>query len=113
VDDVAFHGQSLNRQTIAVWHQTDGEGHHWTLDEQSSENLRRHPKEIKIVSNSETPHHRIVVNCPNCQTKQEVLVAVGGQAARFDPSQTVACRNCAKVLDAKVIGRIVGGPFPV
>jgi len=45
VDNVCFERDHLGERTIPVWHPADGEDHHWALDEQSSEKLRKNFKD--------------------------------------------------------------------
>jgi len=42
IDSVCFEKEHLYKRTIPVWHSADNEDHHWSLDEQSSENVRRY-----------------------------------------------------------------------
>ena len=45
IDSVRFESEHLYKRTIPVWHSADNEDHHWSLDEQSSENVRRYFKD--------------------------------------------------------------------
>jgi len=60
IDSVCFEKEHLYNRTIPVWHSADNEDHHWALDEQSSENVRKYFK-----NNGQTPFSGLSFGFPS------------------------------------------------
>jgi transposase-like protein len=63
-----------------------------------------------MASPANLPFTVAPVECPRCHTKQTVHIAASSKAAQVG-EQRIACAECSEVFSAKVMDRIIGGPF--